>query len=74
MKITESKLREIISDVINESEDVREYIKKTRIKNMIQGFQVDSHNLRITIEGLLKFENELDPQFVSYMKDIYEVL
>lgn len=74
MKITESKLREIISDVINESEEVRQYIKNKRIENMISGFQVDSHNLRITIQGLLEYENELDSQFVSYMKDIYEVL
>lgn len=74
MKITENKLREVIAKAINENEEVRQYIKKKRIENMIQGFQVDSHNLRITIQGLLEYENELDPQFVSYMKDIYEVL
>ena len=74
MKITESKLREIISDVINESEDVRQYVKNKRKENMIQGLKVDIHNLRLGIRGLLEFENELDPQMVSYLKDVYEVL
>ena len=74
MKITENKLREIISEVINENEDVKQYVKNKQKENLIQGLKVDIHNLRTTIKELLKNDYGLDSQLLSYIKDIYKVL
>lgn len=74
MKITENKLREIISEVINENEDVKQYVKNKQKENLIQGLKVDIHNLRTTIKELLRNDYGLDSQLLSYIKDIYKVL
>ena len=74
VKLTENKLREVISEVINENEDIKQYVKNKQKENLIQGLKVDIHNLRTTIKELLTNDYGLDSQLLSYIKDIYEVL
>ena len=74
VKLTENKLREVISEVINENEDIKQYVKNKQKENLIQGLKVDIHNLRTTIKELLRNDYGLDSQLLSYIKDIYEVL
>lgn len=74
VKLTENKLREVISEVINENENIKQYVKNKQKENLIQGLKVDIHNLRTTIKELLTNDYGLDSQLLSYIKDIYEVL
>lgn len=43
--VTETELRQIISSVINESEDVKQYVKERQKQNVLNSFKVDLHNL-----------------------------
>ena len=64
--ITETELRSIISNVINENEDVKQYA--------LNGLKVDIHNLRTDIDFLLSSDFTLDDELRNYILRIKEVL
>lgn len=72
--ITETELRSIISSVINENEDVKQYIKEKQKKNVLNGLKVDIHNLRTDIDFLLSSDFALDDELRNYLLRIKEVL
>lgn len=72
--ITETELRSIISNVINESEDVKQYVKELRKRNTLNSVKVDIHNLRIGIDSLLSPDFDLDDELRNYLLRIKEVL
>lgn len=72
--VTETELRSIISNVINESEDVKQYIKEKQKQNILNSVKVDIHNLRIGIDSLLSSEFALDDELRNYLIRIKEVL
>lgn len=72
--ITETELRSIISNVINESEDVKQYIKEKQKQNILNSVKVDIHNLRIGIDSLLSSDFALDDELRNYLIRIKEVL
>ena len=72
--VTETELRQIISSVINESEDVKQYIKEKQKQNVLNSFKVDLHNLRNDIDSLLSSDFALDDELRNYILRIKEVL
>ena len=72
--ITETELRSIISNVINESEDVKQYIKEKQKQNILNSVKVDIHNLRTGIVSLLSSDFDLDDELKNYLIRIKEVL
>jgi hypothetical protein len=72
--ITETELRSIISNVINENEDVKQYIKEKQKQNALNGLKVDIHNLRTDIDFLLSSDFALDNELRNYLLRIKEVL
>lgn len=72
--ITETELRSIISNVINESEDVKQYVKELQKQNVLNGLKVDIHNVRVGIKFLLSPDVTLDDDFRNYLLRIEEVL
>lgn len=72
--ITETELRSIISNVINESEDVKQYIKEKQKQNILNSVKVDIHNLRNGIDSLLSSDFVLDDELRNYLLRIKEVL
>lgn len=72
--ITETELRSIISNVINENEDVKQYIKEKQKQNALNGLKVDIHNLRTDIDFLLSSDFALDDELRNYILRIKEVL
>ena len=72
--ITETELRSIISNVINESEDVKQYIKEKQKQNILNSVKVDIHNLRTGIDSLLSSDFDLDDELKNYLIRIKEVL
>jgi len=72
--ITETELRSIISNVINENEDVKQYIKEKQKQNVLNGLKVDIHNLRTDIDFLLSSDVALDDELRNYILRIKEVL
>ena len=72
--ITETELRSIISSVINENEDVKQYIKEKQKQNALNGLKVDIHNLRTDIDFLLSSDFALDDELRNYLLRIKEVL
>ncbi len=72
--ITETELRSIISNVINESEDVKQYIKEKQKQNILNSVKVDIHNLRNGIDSLLSSDFDLDDELKNYLIRIKEVL
>lgn len=72
--ITETELRSIISNVINENEDVKQYIKEKQKQNALNGLKVDIHNLRTDIDFLLSSDFALDDELRNYLLRIKEVL
>ena len=72
--ITETELRSIISNVINESEDVKQYAKELQKQNILNSVKVDIHNLRIGIDSLLSSDFVLDDELRNYLLRIKEVL
>ena len=72
--ITETELRSIISSVINENEDVKQYIKEKQKQNALNGLKVDIHNLRTDIDFLLSSDFALDDELKNYLIRIKEVL
>lgn len=72
--VTETELRSIISNVINENEDVKQYIKEKQKQNVLNGLKVDIHNLRTEIDFLLSSDFTLDDELRNYLLRIKEVL
>ena len=72
--ITETELRSIISSVINENEDVKQYIKEKQKQNALNGLKVDIHNLQTDIDFLLSSDFALDDELRNYLLQIKEVL
>ena len=72
--VTETELRSIISSVINENEDVKQYIKEKQKQNALNGLKVDIHNLRTGIVSLLSSDFDLDDELKNYLIRIKEVL
>lgn len=72
--ITETELRSIISNVINENEDVKQYIKEKQKQNALNGLKVDIHNLRTDIDFLLSSDFALDDELRNYLLRIKKVL
>ena len=72
--ITETELRQIISSVINESEDVKQYIKEKQKQNVLNSFKVDLHNLQQDIDFLLSADIMIDDNLRNYIERIKEVL
>ena len=72
--VTETELRSIISNVINENEDVKQYIKEKQKQNALNGLKVDIHNLRTDIDFLLSSDFALDDELRNYLLRIKEVL
>ena len=72
--VTETELRSIISNVINENEDIKQYIKEKQKQNVLNGLKVDIHNLRTEIDFLLSSEFALDDELRNYLVRIKEVL
>ena len=72
--VTETELRSIISNVINESEDVKQYIKEKQKQNILNSVKVDIHNLRTGIVSLLSSDFDLDDELKNYLIRIKEVL
>ena len=72
--VTETELRSIISNVINENEDVKQYIKEKQKQNALNGLKVDIHNLRTDIDFLLSSDFTLDDELRNYILRIKEVL
>jgi hypothetical protein len=72
--ITETELRSIISSVINENEDVKQYIKEKQKKDVLNGLKVDIHNLRTDIDFLLSSDFALDDELRNYLLRIKKVL
>lgn len=72
--ITETELRSIISNVINESKDVKQYIKEKQKQNILNSVKVDIHNLRTGIDSLLSPDFDLDDELRNYLLRIKEVL
>lgn len=72
--VTETELRSIISNVINESEDVKQYIKEKQKQNILNSVKVDIHNLRTGIDSLLSSDFDLDDELRNYLLRIKKVL
>ena len=72
--VTETELRSIISNVINESEDVKQYIKEKQKQNVLNSFKVDLHNLQADIDFLLSADVMIDDNLRNYIERIKEVL
>ena len=72
--VTETELRSIISNVINESEDVKQYIKEKQKQNILNSVKVDIHNLRTGIVSLLSSDFDLDDELRNYLLRIKKVL
>lgn len=72
--VTENELRQIISSVINESEDVKQYIKEKQKQNVLNSFKVDLHNLQADIDFLLSADIMIDDKLRNYIERIKEVL
>lgn len=72
--ITETELRSIISNVINENESVKQYVKEKQKQNVLNGLKVDIHNLRTEIDFLLSPDVTLDDNLRNYLIRIKEVL
>lgn len=72
--ITETELRSIISNVINESEDVKQYVKELQKQNVLNSFKVDLHNLQTDIDFLLSADIMIDDNLRNYIERIKEVL
>ena len=72
--ITETELRSIISNIINENEDVKQYIKEKQKQNVLNGLKVDIHNLQTEIDFLLSSDFALDDELRNYLVRIKEVL
>lgn len=72
--VTETELRQIISSVINESEDVKQYVKERQKQNVLNGFKVDLHNLQKDIDFLLSADILIDDKLRNYIERIKEVL
>lgn len=72
--VTETELRQIISSVINESEDVKQYVKEKQKQNVLNSFKVDLHNLQQDIDFLLSADILIDDKLRNYIERIKEVL
>lgn len=72
--VTENELRQIISSVINESEDVKQYVKERQKQNVLNSFKVDLHNLQQDIDFLLSADILIDDKLRNYIERIKEVL
>ena len=72
--VTETELRQIISSIINENEDVKQYIKEKQKQNAINSFKVDLHNLQADIDFLLSADILIDDNLRNYIERIKEVL
>lgn len=72
--VTETELRQIISSVINESEDVKQYVKERQKQNVLNSFKVDLHNLQQDIDFLLSADIMIDDKLRNYIERIKEVL
>lgn len=72
--VTETELRQIISSVINESEDVKQYVKERQKQNVLNSFKVDLHNLQQDIDFLLSADILIDDKLRNYIERIKEVL
>lgn len=72
--VTETELRQIISSVINESEDVKQYVKERQKQNVLNSFKVDLHNLQADIDFLLSADIMIDDKLRNYIERIKEVL
>lgn len=72
--ITETELHQIISSVINENEDVRQYVKEKQKQNVLNSFKVDLHNLQADIDFLLSADIMIDDKLRNYIERIKEVL
>lgn len=72
--VTENELRQIISSVINESEDVKQYVKERQKQNVLNSFKVDLHNLQQDIDFLLSADIMIDDKLRNYIERIKEVL
>ena len=72
--VTETELRQMISSVINESEDVKQYIKEKQKQNVLNSFKVDLHNLQADIDFLLSADIMIDDNLRNYIERIKEVL
>lgn len=72
--VTENELCQIISSVINESEDVKQYVKERQKQNVLNSFKVDLHNLQADIDFLLSADIMIDDKLRNYIERIKEVL
>ena len=72
--ITETELRSIISNVINEFFFLIPNCEEKQKKDVLNGLKVDIHNLRTDIDFLLSSDFALDDELRNYLLRIKEVL